>query len=478
MASTYSTTLRIELIGAGDQDGTWGDTTNSNLGTIIETAITGVQSITFSDANYTLTANNGLPDEARNAVLLLNGANTTQRNLIAPAVEKTYVVKNETGANVSITTNGAGANVVVQNGETKQVFCDGTNFYLSSVVVSTGTGNPVLSNSPTISSPTLTGTPVAPTASVSTDNTQIATTAFVRDIIPAGLISRWSGSTASIPSGWFLCDGANGTPDLRNRFIVGAGSTYAVAATGGSADAIVVAHTHTGTTNASGVHQHEIINTSDFGSSNGYFPFGEQGNPATATGTNLTLEAGSHTHTFTTASLSNAFITFRASSVFKRSITAAISCGYICPNWLCKSAKLPSSALGRSITETVVHDAGLRSLEGLSRAIAGLEIFLVGTGATPPETPPARSPHLHRRAIFRHPLRQPLDVCQLTNHAHARSFDVQRSYHRPALDLPASAGVRRRIINELPAGSSTTAIRHARMSSVAPRRAPAKPQLK
>ena len=49
-----------------------------------------------------------------------------------------------------------------------------------------------------------------------------------------------------------------------------------------------------------------------------------------------------------------------------------------------KSAKLPSSALGRSITETVVHDAGLRSLERLSRAIAGLEIFLVGTGATPP----------------------------------------------------------------------------------------------
>jgi hypothetical protein len=242
MASTYSSTLRIELIGAGDQDGTWGDTTNSNLGTIIETAITGVQPITFVDANYTLTAFNGLPDEARNAVLVLGGTNTVQRNLITPAVEKTYVVKNGTGANVSITTNGAGANVVVQNGETKQVFCDGTNFYESIVVAGTGTGSIVYANSPT-----LTGTPLAPTAAVSTDNTQIATTAFVRDIIPTGLISLWSGSIASIPSGWFLCDGSNGTPDLRNRFIVGAGSTYAVAATGGSADAIVVSHNHTAT---------------------------------------------------------------------------------------------------------------------------------------------------------------------------------------------------------------------------------------
>jgi hypothetical protein len=61
----------------------------------------------------------------------------------------------------------------------------------------------------------------------------------------AGMIMLWSGSSASIPSGWLLCDGTNSTPDLRNRFVVGAGSTYAVNATGGSADAIVVSHTHT-----------------------------------------------------------------------------------------------------------------------------------------------------------------------------------------------------------------------------------------
>jgi hypothetical protein len=76
--------------------------------------------------------------------------------------------------------------------------------------------------------------------------------------IPTGLIAIWSGSTGSIPSGWALCNGTNGTPDLRNSFIVGAGSTYAVGATGGSADAIVVSHTHTATVDDPG-HYHNVF---------------------------------------------------------------------------------------------------------------------------------------------------------------------------------------------------------------------------
>jgi hypothetical protein len=64
---------------------------------------------------------------------------------------------------------------------------------------------------------------------------------------PSGGIILWSGSIGSIPAGWVLCNGNNGTPDLRDRFVVGAGSTYSVDATGGSADAIVVSHTHTAT---------------------------------------------------------------------------------------------------------------------------------------------------------------------------------------------------------------------------------------
>jgi microcystin-dependent protein len=79
--------------------------------------------------------------------------------------------------------------------------------------------------------------------------------------IPTGGIMLWSGSIGSIPSGWVLCNGNNGTPDLRDRFIVGAGSTYAVNATGGSTDAIVVSHTH-GATSTSVVtdpgHKHDL----------------------------------------------------------------------------------------------------------------------------------------------------------------------------------------------------------------------------
>ena len=63
--------------------------------------------------------------------------------------------------------------------------------------------------------------------------------------VPTGAILLWSGSIGSIPAGWYLCNGSNGTPDLRDRFVVGAGSTYAVDATGGTADATLVAHTHT-----------------------------------------------------------------------------------------------------------------------------------------------------------------------------------------------------------------------------------------
>lgn len=61
----------------------------------------------------------------------------------------------------------------------------------------------------------------------------------------AGMIMLWSGAIGSIPSGWYLCDGSNGTPNLTDKFVVGAGSTYSVGGTGGSADSIVVAHTHT-----------------------------------------------------------------------------------------------------------------------------------------------------------------------------------------------------------------------------------------
>ena len=100
-------------------------------------------------------------------------------------------------------------------------------------------------------SPALSGIPTAPTALAGSNTTQIATTEFVTTAadaaFPSGGIIIWSGSQAAIPSGWYLCDGNNSTPNLTDRFIVGAGSTYNVADTGGSANATLVSHTHTAT---------------------------------------------------------------------------------------------------------------------------------------------------------------------------------------------------------------------------------------
>lgn len=89
-------------------------------------------------------------------------------------------------------------------------------------------------------------------------------------LMPSGGIIMWSGSIASIPSGWFLCDGANGTPDLRDRFIVGAGSAYAVGATGGAGAVTLTevqmpshAHYFSANTSSGGVHTHAFYGNND-----------------------------------------------------------------------------------------------------------------------------------------------------------------------------------------------------------------------
>jgi microcystin-dependent protein len=133
-------------------------------------------------------------------------------------------------------------------------------------------------------------------------------------LVPSGAILLWSKSVATIPSGWFLCDGTNGTPNLTGRFVIHAdadtGGTYAPDDTGGSADAIVVAHTHTysGTTSAAGAHDHTPQNGNGFltnttSGSDGTFNYGS--GSAVFTGfVDSTSDVGDHTHTFsgTTAS--------------------------------------------------------------------------------------------------------------------------------------------------------------------------------
>ena len=111
-----------------------------------------------------------------------------------------------------------------------------------------------------------------------TDNTSTnyATTEFVHNILPRGTVLMWSGSEASIPTGWTLCDGSTVsglvTPNLTDKFIVGAGGNYAPDDTGGSADAVVVSHSHSVTDNG---HHHLLVANVDAG--------GGSGNPLSAT---------------------------------------------------------------------------------------------------------------------------------------------------------------------------------------------------
>ena len=123
------------------------------------------------------------------------------------------------------------------------------------------------------------------------------------DAFVTGMIMLWSGSTGSIPSGWALCNGSSGTPDLRDKFVVGAGNTYAVDATGGSADATLPSHTHTGTTNTGGSHNHTIphylvqavAGTGDIDRDNEYQQWKALSGQVTST-------HSGHTHSFTTNS--------------------------------------------------------------------------------------------------------------------------------------------------------------------------------
>jgi hypothetical protein len=205
MASTYSTDLRLELIGSGEQSGVWGSTTNLNLGSLIEQAVAGVEVIALPSTNYALIAFYGAVDEARSAVLVLSSA-AAAANVYVPPVNKVYIVKNVGSYTITIynstvigNTTAAGTGLAVASGATQLMFTDGANMYAGGLPsgASTGTGNVVFSNSPT-----LTGVPVAPTANVGTDTTQIATTAFVQNYFPY-TVSTSAPSGGSDGDFWF-----------------------------------------------------------------------------------------------------------------------------------------------------------------------------------------------------------------------------------------------------------------------------------
>jgi hypothetical protein len=129
MASTYSTNLAIELIGTGDQSGTWGTTTNTNLGTLIEQAISGYVTQAITDgADTTITIPNGATGVARNMSLELTGTLTAARNLIVPANKKLYFIYNNTTGGYAVTVKVSGqTGVSVPNGKKMVLVSNGTD---------------------------------------------------------------------------------------------------------------------------------------------------------------------------------------------------------------------------------------------------------------------------------------------------------------------------------------------------------------
>jgi len=135
MSSTYSPNLRIELIGLGEQAGSWGATTNTNLGTLIEDGISGYVAVSVVAANQALTALNGAADQARNAVLALTTTTGANFAVYAPPTEKTYTVYNASAYTATIynstvlgNTTAAGAGVAIPTGKTVTVWTDGADF--------------------------------------------------------------------------------------------------------------------------------------------------------------------------------------------------------------------------------------------------------------------------------------------------------------------------------------------------------------
>jgi len=127
MPSTYNNNLRIEIIATGEQSGTWGTTTNNNLGTLIVDAITGMTSVTTNISPYTLTALNGIADQSRAAALELQTSTGANFIVVVPTLTKLYVVKNVDPTYTVTVKTAAGSGIDVPPGKTTLVRCDGTD---------------------------------------------------------------------------------------------------------------------------------------------------------------------------------------------------------------------------------------------------------------------------------------------------------------------------------------------------------------
>ena len=201
MTSTYSPSLKIQLIANGDQSGVWGTTTNNNW-ELMEQAVAGVQSITMTNATYVLSNLNGVSDEARNMVIVAGGSLSASYQIEAPLEPKVYLVVNNTSGGFPITFGGAtGSVITVPNGYSTLIYGDGTNFYSGITAISGNLG--VLGNMD------VGGAVLLESTLTVNGNTSILGNLSVlgsSTIVPVGSVLAYAKTTPA-PYGFLLCNG-------------------------------------------------------------------------------------------------------------------------------------------------------------------------------------------------------------------------------------------------------------------------------
>jgi len=300
MSSTYSSSLRIELIGSGDQAGAWGATTDSNLAYIMDTAVAGYQAVPITSTSQALTYVNG-PSSTANlnqavyAMLKFTGASAATSIYIPPA-SKQYIVWNNTSYAITIynstvigNTTAAGTGITLAAADKIMVWSDGTNVYDvkaqnltgTLAIVNGGTGQTTANAAFNALAPAQTsasgkylksdGTNTAwdqldigtgditGTLPIANGGTGVTTLAALGNLFyPVGSIYSSTVSTnpgTSLGFGTWTAFGAG-------RVMMGSGNaSYLAGTTGGSADAVVVTHTHTATSTVTDPgHQHQNAN--------------------------------------------------------------------------------------------------------------------------------------------------------------------------------------------------------------------------
>jgi len=164
MSSTYTTNLRLEKQGSGENAGSWGDRLNNNVIDLVDQAVGSYTSISLAADSHTLSTNNGASDEARSAALYLHGTLTSSVDVNVPDnIEKVYVVRNNTSGSFDVTikntseTNG----FVAPQGTTCVIFTDGVSVNPVTTPVNQTTGNPVTISATNINVPVITSAAIS-----------------------------------------------------------------------------------------------------------------------------------------------------------------------------------------------------------------------------------------------------------------------------------------------------------------------------